>query len=87
MSKRKSFTAGQPVEVQREPSTKWETATYRKMSDGFSSPHHQVDLDVNRYIDSMSGMEVQDPASNPRAYATRFLIVPSRRIRSKVTGS
>lgn len=90
-SKRKTFKRGDHVEVQREPghTVKWEPAIYRE--DAGVGPeivrmpgHHVVDLDASappRYIDSMSGMEVADPDSNPRAYATRMLIVPSRRIR------
>lgn len=83
MSKRKTFTKGQAVEAQRDPSAGWEPATYVRPSHGYGSPHHIVDLDAPYYIDSMSGMDVPDPSNNPRAYLTRVKVVPSRRIRAR----
>lgn len=94
MSKRKTFKRGDLVEVQREPgfTVTWEPAIYRK--DAGEGPdtlrisgHHVVDLSPSstpRYIDPMTGMEV-DPEANPRAFATRRITVPSRRIRARKT--
>lgn len=94
MSKRKTFKRGDLVEIQREPgyTVTWESANYREYAgegpETVRMPgHHVVDLapsSTPRYIDSMTGMEV-DPGANPRAFATRRITVPSRRIRAKGT--
>ena len=90
---RKTFTKGQAVEVRREPgyNVAWEPAIYREYAgDGpkltAMRGHHVVDLSPDsppRYIDSMTGMDVAEPESNPRAYIIRKLIVPSVRIRAR----
>ena len=80
---RKTFTAGQAVEVRRDTSSKtWEPATYLK---GFADWRgwHRVELATDRHINSMSGMDC--PPDDPQAIRTRVCVVPSQRLRDKTT--
>jgi hypothetical protein len=74
VSRRKPFGAGQPVDVQREPSAPWEPATYDKPQPG-GPGHHLV---------------VLPPGAPPRMIKmpvgeieVRWLTVPSQRIRAR----
>jgi hypothetical protein len=86
--KRKMFTTGQTVEVQRSPGASWEPATYGRESRDMSSRrngHHWVELPITakpRYLDPMSG-EVHDKRDREgRRYLCRGLLVPSIQVRA-----
>ena len=78
--KRKTFTAGEVVEVLRNTVTKtWELAKYGKpLWRGW----HKVELKAPRRIDSMTGADCSD--DNPRLVWVYSCCVPTQRLRERV---
>lgn len=87
MSKRKTFTAGQVVEVQRAVGKPWERATYGGPVADMRG-WHRIELDPSsppRIIHRASGVELFE-ASNDTRTSWRVL-VPTQRVRAIHNGA
>lgn len=86
----RSFDRGEIVEVQREGSYKpWEPATYLARCADWRGWHRvELPIGAERLVDSITGFEIERFSSDEaraRAYTTRIMFVPSRRIRKRRT--
>jgi hypothetical protein len=79
---RRTFTAGQAVEVRRDtsPNTKWEPATYDRSFPDWRG-WHRVELASDRYVNVRTGNDCKP--DDPAAVKTRALCIPTQRLREK----